>query len=346
MRPSPPCRIRGTRPVGKKGWPSPISRAGEGISGAVKPEMMVAAGTLAQELGSWGLREVDEAKLLVADGRPSSTGVLTHDIGSSFAAPVVARLGAGVQSLYPEASANFIRALILQSCAPATDFTQGVSGFTAGEREKVVRKASGYGTPSLSTSLTSEPRGAVLYAEDEIDMDDVHLYALPIPDSFFQGRRADRGISVSLSYDPPVRARRLDYLGSRMEFEMVRGLSPDDAVRLFLDEKISGAAAGAGSRLSQLSPRNRIRFTPNKTVRSQGVNQLGRYTWKQSLTRLGDGPQEFLLAVQNTRRWAPKRSKQSYALAVRFWVDELLPPVYAEIRSRVPRVQQRGRIRP
>ncbi|MFI8531150.1 S8 family peptidase [Streptomyces aquilus] len=336
----------GVRQVGRFGWPSPISRVGEGISGAVKPELVAPAGTLAQEVGSWGLREVDEAKLLVADGRPSSSGVLTHDIGSSFAAPAIARLGAGVQSVYPDASSNLIRALVLQSCTAAFDFTQGATDLTTGEREKLVRKVAGYGTPSLDLSLASEPRGAVLYAEDDIEMDDVHLYALPIPDSFFQGRRAVRGITVSLAYDPPVRARRLDYLGSRMEFEMVRGLSPNEAVRLFLDAKVTGVAAGAGSRLSQLSPRNRIKFSPSKTVRSQGANQFGCYTWKQSLTRIGDGPQEFLLAVQNTRRWAPARSRQDYALAVRFWVDDVLPPVYAEIRSRVPRVRQRGRIRP
>ncbi|MFF8535340.1 S8 family peptidase [Streptomyces sp. NPDC015532] len=336
----------GLRSVGRFGWPSPISRVGEGISGAVKPELIAPAGTLAQEVGSWGLREVDEAKVVVADGRPSTTGVLTYDIGSSFAAPVVARVGAGVQSIYPDASSNLIRALILQSCTPATDFTQGTSGLTAGEREKLVRRTSGYGTPSLDVSLSSEPRGAVLYAEDEIDMDDVHLYALPIPDSFFQGRRASRGVAVSLAYDPPVRARRLDYVGSRMEFELVRGLSPNEVVRLFLDEKVTGNVRGSGSRLSQLSARNRIAFTPSKTVRSQGANQFGRYIWKQSLTRIGEGPQEFLLAVQNTRRWAPVRSKQTYALAVRFWVDDMLPPVYAEIRSRVPRVRQRGRVRP
>jgi subtilisin family serine protease len=336
----------GVRAVGRPGWPSPISRVGEGIAGAVKPELIAPAGTLAQELGTWGLREVDEAKVVVADGRPDSSSVLTYDIGSSFAAPVVARIGAGVQALYPEASANLIRALILQSCDPVADFTHGVTDMTAGEKEKLVRRASGYGAPALDLSLTSEPRAAVLFAEDEIEVDDVHLYALPIPDGFFQGRRALRGVTVSLAYDPPVRARRLDYLGSRMEFEMVRGLSPNEAVRLFLDEKAMGGTGGSSSRLSQLSPRNRVRFTPSKPVRSQGANQLGRYVWKQALSRIGDGPQEFLLAVQNTRRWVPARSRQAYALAVRFWVEDLLPPVYAEIRSRVPRVRQRKRLRP
>ncbi|MFE4649455.1 S8 family peptidase [Streptomyces sp. NPDC056707] len=336
----------GMRLVGRPGWPSPISRVGEGIGGAVKPELTAPAGTLAQAVGSWGLREVDEAKIVVADGRPDSTGLMTYDVGSSYAAPVVARIGAAVEAVLPDASANLIRALILQSCESPVDFLQGVNGFTDGERDKMTRRAAGYGSPSADMSLTSEPRGAVLFAEDAIEMDDVHLYTLPIPESFFEGRRARRGVSVSLTYDPPVRARRLDYVGSRMDFEMVRGISATEAVQLFLDAKVAGRADGAAARLSQMSARNRIKFNPSKTIRAQGVNQVGRYEWKQSLARIGDGPQEFLLAIQNTRRWAPAGARQSYALAVRFWVEDRLPPVYAEIRSRVPRVRQRRRIRP
>ncbi|MFF5945979.1 S8 family serine peptidase, partial [Streptomyces althioticus] len=206
----------GMRLVGRPGWPSPISRVGEGIGGAVKPELTAPAGSLAQVVGSWGLREIDEAKLVVADGRPDSTGLMTYDLGSSYAAPVVARIGAAVESVMPTASANLIRALILQSCESPTNFLQYGNGYTDGERERLVRRAVGYGSPSADMSLTSEPRAAVLFAEDAIEMDDVHLYTLPIPESFFEGRRARRGVTVSLTYDPPVRARRLDYVGSRM----------------------------------------------------------------------------------------------------------------------------------
>jgi subtilisin family serine protease len=335
----------GLRSLGSPGWPAPFSRVGEGISGAVKPELVAAAGTLAQDLNSWDLREADEAKVVVADGRPDARGIITYDVGSSFAVPIVARIGGALQNAYPEASANLLRALILQSAEASPDFLEGHVDLSDSDKATLLRRATGYGTASMVHSLTSEPQDVVLYAEDEIDVDDVHLFALPIPQAFFTRRRLERGISVSLCYDPPVRARRLDYLGSRMSFEMVRGVTADEALKLFLDEKSSGHIQAPVSRLSAMSPTKRIGFSPSTTARSRGVNQLGRYVWRQSLPAVEKNGNEFLLAVQNTRRWAAPRSKQYYALAVRFWVAEHLPPIYAEIRNRVPRVRVRERVR-
>jgi hypothetical protein len=335
----------GLRPLGSAGWPSPFSRIGDGINGAVKPEFVAPAGTLAQDVSSWELREVDEAKIVVADGRPDARGVITYDWGSSFAVPIVARIGGALQKAYPQATANLLRALILQSAEAAPDFLEGHVDLADADKATLLRRATGYGTPTMMHSLTSEPQDVVLYAEDEIDVDDVHLFALPIPAAFFARRNLARGVSVSLCYDPPVRARRLDYLGSRISFEMVRGVSADEALKLFLDDKAAGHIQASVSRLSAMSPTNRIRFSPSTTVRSRGANQLGRFVWKRSLPVIDKNGEEFLLAVQNSRRWVAPGSKQNYAIAVRFWVAEELPQIYTEIRNRVPRVRVRERLR-
>ncbi|WNZ08699.1 S8 family peptidase [Streptomyces sp. 11x1] len=335
----------GLRPVGETGWPSPFSRVGEGVAGAIKPELAAVGGTIAQEVGSGDWRLADEMKVLVADGRPDAAGVITFELGTSFAAPLVARIGGALQQSFPTASANLLRALILQSAQEPPNFLQGCVDLAKAEREKLQRRAVGYGTPAMLHSVTSDERNTVLYAQDEIEVDDVHLFALPIPASFFARRRFPRGVTVALCYDPPVRVRRYDYLGSRMAFEMVRGISADAALKLFLDEKAAGHIDARVSRLSEMSPVNRISFDPSKAARSRGANQIGRYVWKQSLQVLDGTGDEFLLAVQNTRRWVAPKSKQRYALAVKFWVDDRLPPIYSEIRSRVPRLRARERLR-
>ncbi|MFG2272478.1 S8 family peptidase [Streptomyces chartreusis] len=343
--PSPRVMPVGVRSVGQTGWPSPFSRVGEGVAGAIKPELAAVGGTMAQLLGSWDLRLDDEAKVAVADGRPDASGVITYDLGTSFAAPLVARIGGTLHGAFPQASANLLRALILQSAQDAPDFLDGHTDLKKSDREKLRRRATGFGTPVLVDSITSDERNTVLYAEDEIEVDDVHLFALPIPDSFFERRRFPRGVTIALCFDPPVRVRRYDYLGSRMAFEVVRGISADAALKLFLDDTAAGHIGASVSPLSEMSPTNRIGFSPSKTARSRGANQLGRYVWKQSLPALEANGKEFLLAVQNTRRWAAAKSKQRYAITVRFWVDERLPPIYNEIRSRVPRLRARERLR-
>ncbi|WP_405992299.1 S8 family peptidase [Streptomyces sp. NBC_00986] len=343
----PPPRVMplGMRGMGEAGWPSPFSRVGEGVAGAVKPELAAVGGTMVQEIGSWDLRLADEAKVLVADGRPDATGVVTHDLGTSFAAPLVARMAGALHGAYPNASANLLRALILQSTQDAPDFLDGYVDLKKAERERLQRRATGFGIPVMLNSATSDERNTVLYAEDDIEVDDVHLFALPIPVAFFERRRFPRGVTIALCYDPPVRVRRYDYLGSRMAFEVVRGISADAALKLFLDDTAAGHINAAVSPLSEMSPVNRIGFSPSKTARSRGANQLGRYVWKQSLSRLSGKDDEFLLAIQNTRRWVAPKSKQRYALTVRFWVDDRLPPIYNEIRSRVPRLRARERLR-
>ncbi|MFD4728397.1 S8 family peptidase [Streptomyces seoulensis] len=337
-----PLAFRG---VGKSGWPSPFSRVGEGVAGAVKPELAAIGGTMVQERGSWDLRLIDEGKVLVADGRPDATGVVTRDLGTSFAAPLVAHMAGALHGAYPDASANLLRALILQSAQEAPDFLDGHVDLTKSKREKLQRRATGFGIPVRRDSATSDERNTVLYAEDEIEVDDVHLFALPIPASFFERRRFPRGVTITLCYDPPIRVRRYDYLGSRMAFEVVRGISADAALKLFLDDTAAGHIDAAVSPLSEMSSVNRIGFYPNKTVRSRGANQLARYVWRQSLPILGGNDNEFLLAIQNTRRWVAPKSKQRYAITVRFWVDDRLPPIYNEIRSRVPRLRARERLK-
>ena len=290
-----------------------------------------------------------ELACLSADGTGVPDALISSNLGTSFSAPLVARVAAGVLAEYPDTGANLIRALVLQSSDQlVTEFA--TPNDDLGERglSNLRRRLVGYGQARLDHAIHSSDHRAVLVAADEIEVDGVHLYEIPIPDSFFEPR-GERGITVSLSYAPDTRARRLDYLSSRMKFELVRGLDADDVVALFLAEpedfgddeappneaeevpEEGVEAERPRARLSDLGRRERPHLDPSTRVRSAGTNQHGRITFKRPLRR-EDG-ESFLLVIQDTNRWAPAGSMQPYAVAVCVWRTEGEAEVYVQLEA-------------
>ena len=76
----------------------------------------------------------------------------------------------------------------------------------------------------MARAIESSRHRALLVAEGSIPINGVHIYEIPIPTSFTAIRRQAEDLDVALAYSPPTRVRRLDYLASRMEFEIVKGL--------------------------------------------------------------------------------------------------------------------------
>jgi hypothetical protein len=350
--------------IGEKGWPSPISRCGPGIEGAIKPEIVAPGGTMALERGT-SVVEDAELECLVADGGGPVGSVVTSNCGTSLATPLVVRTAAAVQGRYPDASSNLIRALVLQAADPRVPtFLPEVPGVGADRKMARARRLIGFGEVRLDEAIRSQPNRAVLVAEDQIAIDSVHIYEVPIPSPFFDSG-GERAITVSLAYDPNTRSRRLDYLDSRMKFEIVRGLDPETIERLFIespddmgdqsDDEVDDllengdAPTSESNRLSDLSSRQRPKMEPSATARSAGTNQLARKTFRRRL-RLEDG-QSFYLVVQNTGRWAPSGSLQDYAVAVTLEHSDEKIDLYAEValelRTRVDqRVQLEAEVRP
>ncbi|MGH8573185.1 MAG: S8 family peptidase, partial [Gammaproteobacteria bacterium] len=104
------------RAIGSDGWPAPFSRRGPGIDQSIKPELSAPGGSMAWDLEMRMV--VDDAALgcLSTSGSPPER-LLDVDIGTSYAAPLVARVATAVLNRYPNMSANQVRALVLQACA-------------------------------------------------------------------------------------------------------------------------------------------------------------------------------------------------------------------------------------
>lgn len=329
------------RPLGLINWPSPVTRHGPGIGGAIKPELVARAGSFALELSTANLVSDDELACLSAGGTTPDQ-LFAMDVGTSFAAPLVTRIGAAVASRYPAFGPNLIRALVLQS-AEEVDFEFTQEGVGEARRKEAKRELVGLGQAKLSNAIESTEHRVVLVAENVIPVDGVHIYDLPIPTSFFQSG-GSRGINVALAFDPNSRARRLDYLSSKMEFHIVRGMTPDDVQEVFLAtpgeeiealEEVADEEDGLPSDPATRSSLGRrlLKLEPSATVRSRGANQLGRIRLDRKFNQ-NDGD-TYLLVVSNTNRWDLPGATQSYALAVSLWRDSDRESIYAELEARL-----------
>lgn len=338
------------RPLGEPGWPSPITRRGPGIGGAVKPELVERSGTLGIESG----RLVDnDPELGVISARLGSDRLLGYMTGTSMAAPLVTRIAAAVKARHPDFSANQIRALVLLS-AQSSHFASLLEGETDSARAAAARNLDGFGQPAIARAIESTTHRAVLVAESSVPVNGVHIYELPVPSSFMTSGGV-RGIDVALAYNPRTRQSRLDYLSNRIDFALLRGMSLGEVIEVVAkiegDEHVdleSGAGeepgegvAGASTNereqsrpptLSQLGSKV-VKLEPSSRVRSAGANQLGRAEFR---TRLDSGRHlPMFVVVRDVNRWEDDTAAQPYALAVAMWRSAEHAELYAELEAQL-----------
>jgi subtilisin family serine protease len=336
--------------LGQGGWVAPFSRKGPGIDGAIKPELAASGGSLAWDRDIDAVVDDPSLEILSAAGAPDR--LLDSDIGTSYSVPLVARVAGSVAARYGEFSANLIRALTLVGAEEVAADAPLVH-LSEGEMRSAQRQLLGYGQASLSRSVASTDHRTILVADGRIGLDTISVYEVPIPSSFHEsgGRR---GIDVALAFDPPTRARRLDYAAVKMQFWLVRCLSAEQIAEVFmraspedLDEadddaedgaEVSGSEEGGGGdarppTASKLK-RNQIKLDPSNRARSRGANQLARRAIGQRIPE-EDGD-TFHLVVQCRSVWpAPGVTDQAFGLAVALWRDQEHAPIYDELRARV-----------
>ncbi len=314
------------QPMGKPGWPSPITRRGSGPGKAVKPEVSESAGTLGIENGHL---VSNDPELGVVGANAEAGRLLQWSVGTSYAVPLVSRVAAAVATKFPKFSAELIRSLVLASTdrLPFADSLEG----SESERLEAERALVGYGRPSIERATESTNHRVILVAEDRIPVDGVHIYEIPIPSSFMSAG-GKRGLDVALSYSPPTRVHRLDYMANRIEFYVVKGLLLDKVAQVFakVAQDADGNQDEKMSSISELGSKQ-VKLVPASQTRSRGANQLGRKVFHQKLRESTDSP--MFLVVRNINRWDDESAQQSYALAVTLWRDKDQPELHAELQA-------------
>lgn len=312
------------QPIAQPDQPSPFTRSGHSVDGAIKPELVAYGGNWAINtranynlLNSAGLGVVSTSHQF-ANGHPFAV-----DVGTSMAAPQVAHLAASILRERPDASANFIRAQLCLNAVLPQSSQQLI------EQDKKLKHVCGYGQVNADNLHQSSENVVTLIAQDTIENRRHHFYEIPIPEEFTSGGgKRLREIAVSLAYTPPVRSTRIKYRATRIDFRLVAANDLDHVATMFNKatrkedynniNEIYGAAIG-------------------QNVRSKGTVQVDFWRFKQfnknSLLRT---KKLFVVVTRNDFPWGESLcdSEESYSLLVSIRDKEnLLAQLYSTIKA-------------
>jgi len=313
----------GDRAIAPVGAPSPFTRTGPGVSGAIKPD-------LAADGGNWVLNDVD--MLQTRDHGVSVISLVQRDgelfglaNGTSFAAPRIARLASQALYRYPGASANLIRALVASGSRPITR--------ASGMRNDDLLRAGGHGRPVSYRILESESRRVAMTYEGTISADTAAIHPVPIPLEFTKGR-TERTVTVALAFDPEVRRTRREYLSSHMVFDLVRAVSEDEAREIWKRQPTDRS-----ERLDMPKDRRRIDLQPGVQTGQGSTLQVRSFRTRE--LNEDDGDTYYLIVTHIGMPW--KKQDERYALVVTLEDEEREDiDLYASLAIRLsPRIRLR-----
>lgn len=325
-------RSREDHPLARTGQPFPLTRSGPSINGAIKPDFVEHAGNLAlMRIG--GRTRHSGLGVVSLNGGFATAPAFCEDIGTSYAAPVVAHKAARLLAELPTASTHLLRALLgaharwSSACSTLLNCRDNAAG-----RENVLRLA-GYGQVDDAALFRSLDSTVTLLTEEQIGNDQHHFFELPLPDSFWATGRRVREIAVALAYSPVVRTTRLDYRMSKLWFTLVTAASLEQVTEAFHRNREQG-----------MGERSTGRWLSNET-RKAGTLQVSRWTFKQPIA---PGDKVFVVVTRQDNPWSTGRDAQEpYALtAVLADREQADVNLYAEVRAALEaRVQARARAR-
>ena len=319
------------RPVASVGQPSPFTRHGPSVGGAIKPDLIEYGGNFVINLLSntrefWASRrtgEVSTCREFATGGKP-----FAQDCGTSFAAPQVAHAAAKLTGEYRRAGVDLCRAILLAHARTPDACAQL---FESDPED--LRNITGYGQVNQTALFRSTEDCVTLWAEESITNRHHHFYEIPIPNSFWYGPLRPRELTVAIAYRPPVRTTRVDYQAVRIRFKLVSADALDDVVDSF------NAAVDIESTLRISESSSGRRFS--EQLRSKGTGQASTWTFRRP--KAGIRSQSWFVVVTRVdSRWGENLSKEreKYALAVNLSdrsgsTLQLQGSLYAQVQARL-----------
>ncbi len=174
------------RPIARSGQPSPFTRHGPSVNGAIKPDLMDYGGNWMIDARAGSHLTVHGVGELSTSHRFATGQPFAEDSGTSFAAPRVAHTVGKVLKDYPDASVDRCRALLVAHAR-----TRPVcSNLFGNDRE--ARNVAGYGRVDRSALYQSDESCVTLWTEEAIENQHHQFFELPVPAEFWSpGRLLD-----------------------------------------------------------------------------------------------------------------------------------------------------------
>lgn len=310
------------RPITRAFEPAPFTRIGPGINGAVKPDLVDLGGTMVFDPVVARLRKGEDLPTagVMTLHHQFLDRLFTSGSGTSYSAPLVAHKASRLLGLFPNASANLLRVLLVGAAV----IPEEAAAKLAPHGADAARSVCGHGRVDPQRAAYSDDHRVILYAEDELPLDHFAVYQIPIPIEFQGGGR--RTLRVTLAYDPPVRHSRADYAGVGMSFRLLRGCDPALIFEHFRRRKKEEG------RHPDIEGRYNCNLLPGAQQREKGTVQSASVTFTRDTDVYG---QDYYLVVRCESGWAESFvTKQRFAVTVELEHQQEVQ-LYARLRARV-----------
>ncbi|MDX8406221.1 MAG: S8 family peptidase [Mariprofundus sp.] len=318
-------------PIAQPNQPSPFTRGGYSVDGAIKPELMAHGGNWAinTRAGNSLMDRVAGLGVVSTNHNFAKGNPFSVDIGTSMAAPQVAHLAASVLREHPDSSANFLRALLCMNAAVPQPSQKLI------DQDKAFRTSCGYGLVNETSLHRSLENAVTLISDGLIENKRHHFYEIPIPDEFTSRGKRIREIAIALAYTPPVRSTRIKYRATRIDFRLVT--APDLVHVTTMFNKATDK--DDYENISELKT-----ATIGQQARSKGTVQADSWRFKQFNSNSKLRTQKlFVVVTRNDFPWGESLcdSEEEYALLVSLRDQEneearLYSRIKAQLEARLP----------
>jgi len=291
--------------AGYEEFPSPFTRAGPGVNGMAKPDLVEFGGDLTFERGS-GVVTDSSIGVITAEKDFLREGLLTIEDGTSFSAAKISHLAAKLWKELPDASSNLIKALLIASAKipelkPPPWDSLDLKGGSSEEQSKLLN-IYGYGLPNLDRAFPI-PNRVLLIDEREMKLNDIVIYEIPVPAEFYRGA-GRRIISITLAFDPPTRKTRKQYLGATMNFHLFRDVTVEEVKQKYAEMELYDTD-------EEITLPNEITLVPGASLTKKGTIQKRMWV----LDRKRDIIDSLKLVVICSDKWVNNEEyRQKYAV--------------------------------
>ena len=284
--------------------PSPFTRTGPGGGGVIKPDFVDIGGTMIYDAGIASLRTAPDipAAGIVSLNHDFLRQYLTTFKGTSAAAPLLAHKAAQLLRRLPGASANLIRALLAISSEIPEPSAEKLASFDDEDKLRIC----GNGFVDPLRAAYSEDHRVILYDQASLGFDQFAVYRIPIPDEFKSNGK--RTIRVALAFDPSVRRSRAEYVGSKMNFRLIRGCPSEIVFDHFRSH------AGEDGEHAEIPKKFDCKLKPGPQLRDGNTLQVAEVSFSKDTANYGD---DYYLVVRCLSGWASVGEEdQNYAVVV------------------------------
>lgn len=284
-----------------KDYPSPFTKVGPGLNEMIKPDLVEYGGNVAPCNSGYTSASNPEGGIIT----------LEHDFirknrlfgvrcGTSVSAPKISHYLSKLINKYPEASSNLIKALLISSASWPNEMPEEFSRLrrnTSTQDNKLMNiyKIYGYGKPKIGLSLESNEKEVLIAEESSIVLNQVKLHSLNLPEIFMT--EGDKEISFTLTYNPPIRRNRKDYMGVTLQYG------------------VYNAELSEVEQYYELKEKNEPVETPNKLKLQPGENTLKKTPHQKASIKLSeiegiDPTKPLIIAVESYNKWIPLNKEE------------------------------------